>query len=44
MEACQTVVGFDGALNETEENFLFAIADVIEATGWNAGAAPIYEN
>ena len=41
MEACQAVAGFDGALNETEENFLFAIADVIEATGWNGGGAPI---
>ncbi|MGI5869928.1 MAG: M48 family metallopeptidase [Kiritimatiellia bacterium] len=41
MQACQAVASADGALNETEQNFLFAIADVIEATGWNTAAAAI---
>lgn len=36
MEACEAVAQHDGALTDTEDNFLFAIADVIEATGWNA--------
>ncbi len=36
MEACEAVAQHDGALTHVEDNFLFAIADVIEATGWNA--------
>ncbi len=40
MEACEAVARYDGTLTDVEDNFLFAIADVIEATGWNAVAVP----
>ncbi len=39
MEACEAVAQHDGTLTDVEDNFLFAIADVIEATGWNATEA-----
>ncbi|MEI6646643.1 MAG: M48 family metallopeptidase [bacterium] len=36
MQACEVVILQDGEINETEETFLFAIADAIDAMGWNA--------
>ena len=36
LKACEAVVKYDGALSDIEDNFLFAIADVIDASGWNA--------
>lgn len=36
LKACEAVVQYDGALSDIEDNFLFAIADVIDASGWNA--------
>ncbi len=31
IEACEAVAGHDGTRNETEDNFLFAISDLVEA-------------
>lgn len=36
MEACEAVAQSDGSLTDIEDNFLFAIADVIEATGYGS--------
>ncbi len=36
MEACEAVAQYDGTLTDIEDNFLFAIADVIEATGYGS--------
>lgn len=35
MEACKAVVLHDHATTDTEYNFLYAISDVIQATGWH---------
>lgn len=40
MEACKATVEHDGATTDTEYNFLYAIADGIEASGWNAEVPP----
>lgn len=36
MQACEVIILHDGEISETEETFLFAIADAIDAIGWNA--------
>jgi Zn-dependent protease with chaperone function len=36
MQACEVIILHDGEILETEETFLFAIADAIDAMGWNA--------
>jgi Zn-dependent protease with chaperone function len=36
MQACEVIILHDGEILETEETFLFAIADAIDAIGWNA--------
>ncbi|MCL1919492.1 MAG: M48 family metallopeptidase [Kiritimatiellaeota bacterium] len=36
MQACHDIASHDGIITDTEENFLFAIADAIDAIGWNA--------
>jgi Zn-dependent protease with chaperone function len=36
MQACEVIILYDGEILETEETFLFAIADAIDAIGWNA--------
>ena len=36
MLACQAIAEYDGVITDAEENFLFAIADAIDAIGWNA--------
>lgn len=36
MQACEEVILQDGEITETEETFLFAIADAIDASSWNA--------
>lgn len=36
MQACETIILHDGEITETEETFLFAIADAIDAISWNA--------
>jgi Zn-dependent protease with chaperone function len=36
MQACEIIILNDGEISETEETFLFAIADAIDAIGWNA--------
>lgn len=38
MSACEALVRNDGEMIETEENFLVAIADAIDAVGWNLAA------
>jgi Zn-dependent protease with chaperone function len=37
IEACKAVVTFDQQITDTEYYFLYAIADVIEVTGWKLG-------
>lgn len=39
MQACEVVIMHDNEMTETEETFLFAIADAIEALSWNAKLA-----
>jgi hypothetical protein len=36
MQACEVIILHDGEILETEETFLFAIADAIDAISWNA--------
>lgn len=36
MQACEVIILYDGEISEIEETFLFAIADAIDAIGWNA--------
>ena len=36
MMACQAIAEYDGVITDTEENLIFAIADAIDAIGWNA--------
>jgi hypothetical protein len=36
MQACEIIILHDGEVSEIEETFLFAIADAIDAMGWNA--------
>ena len=36
MLACQDIVKFDSVVTDTEECLLFAVADAIDAIGWNA--------
>lgn len=36
MQACEVIILHDGEISETEETFLFAIADAIDAISWNA--------
>ncbi|MEI7945909.1 MAG: M48 family metallopeptidase [bacterium] len=36
MQACEVIILYDGEIFETEETFLFAVADAIDAIGWNA--------
>jgi Zn-dependent protease with chaperone function len=43
MLACQAIAEHDNTITDTEENFLFAIADAIDAIGWNAGAGEVLE-
>jgi Zn-dependent protease with chaperone function len=39
MQACEVVIMHDNEMTETEETFLFAIADAIDALSWNAKLA-----
>lgn len=39
MQACEIIILHDGEITETEETFLFAIADAIDAISWNAKIA-----
>jgi len=39
MQACEVVIMHDNEMTETEETFLFAIADAVEALSWNAKLA-----
>jgi hypothetical protein len=39
MQACEVVIMHDNEMTATEETFLFAIADAIEALSWNAKLA-----
>jgi len=36
MQACEVIILHDGEICETEETFLYAIADAIDAISWNA--------
>jgi Zn-dependent protease with chaperone function len=36
MQACEVIILYDGEICETEETFLYAIADAIDAISWNA--------
>jgi hypothetical protein len=36
MLACQDIIKHDSIVTDTEESFMFAIADAIDAIGWNA--------
>jgi len=39
MQACEVIIMHDNEMTETEETFLFAIADAVEALSWNAKLA-----
>ena len=39
MQACEVVIMYDREMTETEETFLYAIADAVEALSWNAKLA-----
>ncbi|MCL2104141.1 MAG: M48 family metallopeptidase [Kiritimatiellaeota bacterium] len=36
MQACEDIIRHDSVVTDTEENLLFAVADAIDAIGWNA--------